>query len=542
MKHIATILTVLVSLALFTPAASAGAPAPAATVDVGPCEGNATPVVVAAAARLRDGGTLRFAPGEYHFFEEGAKELFLAPPCSATGWKKVVVHLAGLKDVTVDGGGANFVFHGDTFPLVAQGCDGLAISNYTSRVFRQALVEFTIVEKNDDGFLCQFAPDHPPYETTPDGTILFDTDEGRIDSHAQELSIHALGLTKIQYITTPGCLRDKDTLASKFYPVAAEDRGDGRVFLRYFDDPHPKNAGKCGYQVGKPLCILLGCKRTRSLMFLSDCRDVEVADVEARSGTGMGIVAAMCENIRILRYRVRPDEGSRVSLTADTIFLVDTKGRIEIAGCESSWALDDAININGKYTALVSAEGRRATLKVQHHSHTGFFPYRVGEKVEFTRGKGPDKAVLGRAIVAEFPDPAPGAAEASIVFDRDIPPEWAGCDVANISHAPTIWIHGNHFHDFMHIRLSAFADILFEGNRLENGQSAIMVDDLTGYWGECGPVHNLTVRDNDCSNMRGTFFDFHVPFTGRALVEGNRLSGPHVEAPFVLGPGVRVVR
>ena len=38
-------------------------------VEVGPVEGNATPAVRAAAARLKDGDTLRFAKGEYHFFE-----------------------------------------------------------------------------------------------------------------------------------------------------------------------------------------------------------------------------------------------------------------------------------------------------------------------------------------------------------------------------------------------------------------------------------------------------------------------------------------
>ncbi len=275
-------------------------------------------------------------------------------------------------------------------------------------------------------------------------------------------------------------------------------------------------------------------------MSITDCRDVEIADVEARSGSGMGIVAEMCENIRILRYKVVPDEGNTVSITADTIFLVDTKGRIEIADSEISWALDDAMNIHGNYTTLASVDGREATLKIQRFNYAGYFPYRVGEKVAFMRGHGTGKEILGHAVVAEFPAPGRDAAEARIVFDREIPSEWAGCDVANVSHAPTVWIHGNHIHDYLNIRLSAFADILFEDNRLTNGQSVMLVDDLTGYWGECGPVHNLTVRNNDCADMRHTFFDFRVPFTGRAVLEGNRLSGAHADAPFNLGPGVTV--
>ena len=516
--------------------------ASAATIEIGPCDGNATPVVAAAAAQLRDGGTLRFAPGEYHFFEEGAKALFLASVGSSTGMKKVVLHLEGLKDVTVDGGGANFFFHGNTFPLVAERCDGLKVGHFTSRLPILPIVEFTILEKGDDGFLCQFGRNHPPYKVKPDGTILFESGEGLVESIAQELSVHALRYCQIQYIATPGCRCDRDTLASTFYAVAAEDRGHGRVFFRYVNDPHPKNAGKCSFPVNEPLCILLASRRNRSLMSIADCRDVEIADVEARSGSGMGIVAEMCENIRILRYKVLPDEGSTVSVTADMIFLVDTKGRIEIADSELSWSLDDAMNIHGNYTTLAAVSGREATLKIQRFNYAGYFPYRVGEKVAFMRGHGPDKVVLGNAVVAEFPAPGREAAEARIVFDREIPPEWAGCDVANISHAPTVWIHGNYIHDYLNIRLSAFADILFEGNRLSNGQSVMMVDDLTGYWGECGPVHNLTVRDNDCADMRHTFFDFRVPFTGRAVLEGNRIRGGNADNPFVLGPGVEAVR
>ena len=511
-------------------------PAPAGSVvEVGPVEGNATPAVRAAVARLKDGDTLRFAKGEYHFFEEGAKEHFLASVGSSTGMKKVVVHLEGLKDVTVDGGGASFVFHGDSFPFVVERCDGVKIGNFTSRVFRLPLVEFTIAEKNDEGFLCQFAKGSAPYETK-DGEIFFDMDEGRTDSREREISVHALRYCHIQYITTPKCKRNKDTLASTFYPVAAEDRGGGKVFFRYFKDAHPKNAGKCSFPLNEPLCLLLGCGRTRSVMAFADCRDVEVSDVDVRSGVAMGIVAEMCENIRIVRYNVRPDEGSHVSLTADSIFLVDTKGRIEIAESEICWGLDDVMNIHGNYTILRKTEGRRAELGIPRFNYTGYFPYRVGEKVEFSRGKGTAKQVLGRAVVAEFPKPGRDAERAAVVFDRDIPAVWIGCDVANVSHTPTVWIHDNHFHDFMHNRLSAFADIFFERNRIRNGNVAILHDDLTGYWGECGPVHTLIARDNDCEAMRGAAFHFVVPFTGRAVLENNRVRGGG--NPLFFGPGV----
>ena len=510
----------------------------AAVVVVGPCSGNATPAVRAAAERLRDGDTLRFAKGEYHFFEEGAKDHFLASVGSSTGMKKVVMHLEGIRNVTVDGNGASFIFHGDSFPFVVERCNGVKICNFTSRVFRLPLVEFTIVEKNDDGFLCQFAAGSAPYETK-DGEIFFEMDEGRTDSREREISMHALRYCHIKYLTTPQCKCSKDKLATSFYSVAAEDRGEGKVFFRYAKDSHPKNAGKCSYPLNEPLCLLLGCGRTRSVMAFADCRDVEVADVSIRSGVAMGIVAEMCENIRILRYKVCPDEGGHVSLTADTIYLVDTRGNIEIANSEISWALDDAMNIHGNYTTLAKAGGRDATLKIQHHAYGGYFPYRVGETVEFTRGKGATKEILGRVAVAEFPAHGRDALEACIVFDRDIPSAWIGCDVANVSHAPKVWIHDNYIHDYMHNRLSAFADIVFERNRLRNGNVAILHDDLTGYWGECGPARTLVARDNGCEDMRGAAFSFSVPFKDHAMLENNSFRGKGADRPYNFGSGVR---
>ncbi|MBR3085643.1 MAG: hypothetical protein IKH04_04495 [Kiritimatiellae bacterium] len=38
--------------------------------------------------------------------------------------------------------------------------------------------------------------------------------------------------------------------------------------------------------------------------------------------------------------------------------------------------------------------------------------------------------------------------------------------------------------------------------------------------------------------MRDVFFDFRVPFAGRAVLEGNRLDGKGAGSPFRFGPGV----
>ncbi len=511
----------------------------AAVIGLRPLAGDNTAQVVEAASRLGDGDTLLFEKGEYHFHERAGKDLFLASPGSQTGMKKVLIHLKGLKDVTVDGGGSHFVFHENVFPFVFENCERVKLRGFTSDVAQLSVAEFVCEEKTKEGFLCRFTSKDIPYSIDDRGVITFAFEGGSVSSESQEISTHALKWCQIHYLCGPSCRRNKDTLASTFFTARAEDRGDGCVFFRYFDEKHPKHIDEFPFRTGAPLAFLLGCARNRSLASIHDCRGVTVEDVHVHTGVGMGLVMDMCEDVRISRYRVRPEDGRFVSLTADSIFLVDCKGLIEIDGCEISWGMDDAMNIHGNYTQLKAVDGRRILVRHPHHAYNGYFPYRDGERLEFSRGYGSKRETLGEATVAAFRAPADREArEFEIELDRTVPSDWLDCDVANLSHAPKIRIHDNHFHDFMHMRLSAFADVVFENNRIENGNSAMLVDDLKGYWGECGPIRDLTVRNNEIGELRNACFDFHVPITGRAVFENNRLPKRFKGCPFSFGPAV----
>lgn len=511
----------------------------AVVIGLQPAAGDNTAQVVEAVSRLGDGDTLKFEKGEYHFHEQSGKDLFLASPGSSTGMKKVLVHLKGLKDVTVDGGGSHFVFHENVFPFAFENCERVKLRGFVSDVAQLSVVEFVCEEKTKEGFLCRFTTKNIPYAIDARGVITFEMDGGSVSSESQEISTHALTWCQIHYLCGPSCRRNKDTLASTFFTAKAEDRGNGLVFFRYFDEKHPKHIAEFPFRTGAPLAFLLGCARNRSLASIHDCRGVTVEDVHVQTGVGMGLVMDMCEDVRISRYKVRPEDGRYVSLTADSIYLVDCQGRIEIEGSEICWGMDDAMNIHGNYTTLKSVDGRRIRVRHPHHAYNGYFPYRSGERLEFSRGHGSNRATLGAATIAAFKTPADREArEFEIELDREVPSDWLGCDVANRSHVPEIHVHDNYFHDFMHVRLSAFANVFYENNRIENGNNALLVDDLTGYWGECGPVNDLTIRNNTIGELRHGCFDIRVPITGRAVIENNRLPKRFAAQPFAFGRDV----
>ena len=94
-------------------------------------DANATPLVIRALSQLKDGGTLIFEPGEYHFYEEGTESRFLAPSNNSTGKKNIVFPIIDCRDLMIDGGGSTFVFHDLAFPFVIRNSRGVTVKNMT---------------------------------------------------------------------------------------------------------------------------------------------------------------------------------------------------------------------------------------------------------------------------------------------------------------------------------------------------------------------------------------------------------------------------
>ena len=152
------------------------------------------------------------------------------------------------------------------------------------------------------------------------------------------------------------------------------------------------------------------------------------------------------------------------------------------------------------------------------------WPYRVGETVEFSRGHGDSRKTLGFAKITALQNLSAKDDVVKVVFDKPVPAEWKGALVANWSHRPKVTLKGNYFHDAFNTRLSAFGDYLLEGNRWERAENATYADDLTDYYGECGPIHDFIARNNTVSHMRSWNWGFclFVKPTGKILFEGNK--------------------
>ncbi|MCQ2389589.1 MAG: hypothetical protein MJ138_07735 [Kiritimatiellae bacterium] len=517
-------------------------------VNVSPGEGNATPRVVAAVKAMKDGDTLRFAKGEYHFFEDGAQPKRLMAGSTSWGEKKLLFGFEGMNGVTIDGGGSTFVWHGGVFPFSFAKCRDVTVQNFTARVFRPSYVELKIDRHLDEGgFEFTFNPG-VVYEVK-DGALLIDTDLGRFDSREKRISVHALERIAIHYLFAANETTRRDCLASTFLNGVAEDLGNGRVRISNRRQNLKGCLDRFPFKVGEPLCFLLNGRERCSLHF-AECRDVTVRNVHLQSGDGMGLVSFLNENLTVDGYRVKPREGEHVSITADCLFVVNNRGLVEVKNSTFSWALDDALNIHGNYLRVASAAGVALELEHIHHGYYNFHPYHPGDVVEFTDPA--TRAVLGTAKVVSVAERGNGAA---ITVDRlDAPPP-NGTLVENVTWLPEVRMHDNTFHDVLHVRLAGRGKFVLERNVFRHG-IAILVNDLAQYWGEAGRTGDLTIRDNlfDHFSSRGSNGPFICTLVAGASppmkfhegirIERNRVCGlpkgvPFADLSFARDPIVR---
>lgn len=459
-------------------------------------EGNASPLLAQTIKGLKDGDTLRFEKGDYHFHLEGTTHEYMVTAGCWNGDKDVVFMLDGLKNFTLDGGGSTFYWHGRVFPFHFRNCENLKVGNFTTTMAKKSVVELKVVEKGEEGFLCQF--DDPSCFRIEEKRILFDTDIGLFSTAWAKISMHALNRCCINYLFAGDCTNTevRAHMPAPHLETFAENRGNGKVFFRYRNDI--PGASRCPFQIGEPMCFLLEIPRFRITYLFDACRDVVFHDATVQFGGGIALTAQLCENMRIERYNVKPLPGNMVANTADCMFLVNCRGRLEVKDCEITRSLDDALNCHGCYLKVMKADAHTVALRhVSDNGHyDGFFPYHVGDEVEFTHPK--TRAVLGVFKVAKVGKVDAFSSEVEVTFAETLPDLPLGAFAEDLTWIPDVTVSGCHFHDTLHLRLSGRGRWLVENNRFERF-CGILIDDLAGFWGEAGWVKDMTIRHNHFS-------------------------------------------
>ena len=142
------------------------------TVFVRPQNENMTPVIRKILSDLPDHSVISFEPGEYHFYKDGTYRGVFYPSNNAAGPKDVVFTLFGKNDITIEGNGATFVFHGKIYPFIVKDCQNICMRNFAVDFYFPRVYHADVLDANEEYLEIFMDKDIFPYSVRDRALVL----------------------------------------------------------------------------------------------------------------------------------------------------------------------------------------------------------------------------------------------------------------------------------------------------------------------------------------------------------------------------------
>ena len=376
---------------------------------------------------------LQFAPGRYDFHPDRAAErTYYISNHDQDNPKRVGIPLEGLKNVTLDGGGASFVFHGRMLPLSLLESEGCTLKNFSIDFENPHIAQVRILSADTlNGVVFRPEP-WVQWRLTPDSVF---------EAYGEGWTVrHSWGV--VFEDSTKRLVYNSGDRACPTQGARLTDGGDIHA-------PRWKDV------VLKPgmRFVMRGWGRPTPGIFLYKDKDTRLENIRIHYAEGMGVLAQVCEDITLDRLSVclKGEDDPRCFTTqADATHFSGCKGIISSCGGLYEGMMDDAINVHGTYLKVVQRiDDHTLVGRYMHDQSWGFHWGDPGDSVQFIRAHTMELAGTANRIVSIRPhdrETEDGAREFRITFRDAIAPEIGTQDaygIENLTWTPQVRFAGN---------------------------------------------------------------------------------------------------
>lgn len=494
---------------------------------------DAAAAIRSALEKMSEGDTLELCKERLDIFPEKAEVRSYFISNNDPGEKPIAFPIVGKKGITIDGGGAELVFHGRILPFVIDSSSDITVKNisidYSSVWYSQA----EIIEADRHKTVLKFSKDTPC--RVEDGKFCFEVYGGEdildevfaVEFELDEKGSPRPSSCKPPYFPYSGEKKDHGFLSGMYRDVMLEGRGRNEVIMH----------GNLGFvhTVGNNI-VMLHSSREFPGIFINESKDVRLEGINIYYTSGMGVIGQLSENITLDRVKAEPRKGSgrMISVNADATHFVNCRGKITMTGCKFVSMNDDACNIHGIYLICDSNETPETIIcTFGHYQQRGINICRVGDRVAIIDKKTSSTVCTRLVVASELISPE----KLRLTLDRAVE---LGEDylVENLSTAPEIYISdcesgNNRPRGFL---LSSAGKTVIERCKFYNMHCGIQIGGEMRDWYESGAVTDVTISDCDFENSAyagGTAISIapklyeRVPrdlFHGRILIQYNRFT------------------
>lgn len=468
---------------------------------------NASPVLQKALAKIKaeykegEKVILRFPEGRYEFHEKGAavREYYISNH-DQTNPKKVGIALEDMKNLTLDGQGSEFVFHGRMLPVSLLRSENCLLKNFSIDFENPHIALVKIVENDpQDGIVFEPAP-WVDYRIAKD-SIFEAYGEGWTMRHSWGIAFDG----------------DTKHLVYNTSDIGCPTKGASEVAPRRIHAPGWKDARL----VPGTVVAMRGWGRPTPGIFLSHDVNTTIENVKVHYAEGMGLLAQLCENITLEKFGVclKGDADPRYFTTqADATHFSGCKGKIVSCNGLYEGMMDDAINVHGTYLKVVKrVDDRTLVGRYMHGQSWGFEWGCPGDEVQFIRSNTMELVGKQNKIISIRPydkEQTEGAREFLITFQEPVDQvinEQSGFGIENLTWTPEVLFSGNVIRN-NRARGSLFSTprkTIVENNLFDHtsGAAILLCGDCNG-WFETGACRHVIIRKNRFVNALTNLFQF----------------------------------
>lgn len=443
---------------------------------------------------------LRFKSGRYNFYpENAAKKTYYVSNHDQPNPKNIGIVLEDLSNMTLDGGGSKFVFHGTMLPLALVNSTNCTLENFSIDFDNPHITQIEIVKNEGKGGMTFRVAPWVQYKISKD-TVF-----------------HAYG-SDWDLAPSSGIAFEKDTkhilynTGDLFYSTkGVKEVGDRLLHAPLWNDARLKEG---------TVIAMRAWNRPTPGVFLSHNTNTTLKKVTVHYAQGMGLIAQLCDNIYMDGFNVCLDSTSNRYFTtqADATHFSQCKGKITSVNGLYEGMMDDAINVHGIYLKIMERlDDHTLRARYMHDQAWGFDWGYAGDTVTFIRSQTMEY-LDGVNRIAEITPldgkDGIGMREFKIRFEQPVPAEVDGktpFGIENLTWTPEVYFAGNTIQN-NRARGSLFSTpkkTLVENNLFLNtsGSAILLCGDCNG-WYETGMCKDVTIRNNKFVNALTSMYQF----------------------------------
>ena len=451
-----------------------------------------TPVVLSILAENPDGGlTLNFGEGDFHFYPTYARAKYHCVTNHDNSYKYFAFPFENMKDVVVDGKGADFIFHGVITPFLVEGSENIVLKNFSIDWEEPFYVQAHVLEADQKAKSVKVRfTDFSKYQI--DGTVFTLTNNGQQMNFLGECMVFdpetmAVAYNAAKYLiggprTKAISVRNaKDGICNISAPFMKAPAPVGTAYI--FKGPNSEN-------------------RMAPAIHVISSAGFEASDINIHHAGGMGIIAEKSKDLHLDHVNVCLREGTDrlVTTTADATHFCNCGGFLIVENCLFENMLDDATNVHGTYMKVVKVIGPQAVLaKLNHPQQFDYDFAAAGDKIQIVA----DKTILPKKTVKVVSCKKINEIYAVVRFDSPVDDIVApGDGLENMTWYPELIFRNNVIRNnrARSILISSPKKVLIENNTFSSMMTGILFEGDLEHWHESGAVNDVIIRNN-------TFYD-----------------------------------